>query len=119
MLDADALSTILTLILLHPENYPNPSLLLNLYSDLRRRVFQEFIDPTSTANKLRTHAYEDGMEAREHDWLVRELTAIERGEGNVRERVGRLMKPYFEGWRSDIKAEAEKVMLESMIQNKH
>jgi hypothetical protein len=119
MLDADALSTTLTLLLTTPTLYPTPSLLLNLYSDLRRRVFQDFVNPTSTANKLRTHAYEQPMEARESDWLVRELRAIEKGEGDVRERVGRVMRPYFEGWRSDIVGEVERAMAESRVVQEH
>ncbi|KIW98434.1 uncharacterized protein Z519_00094 [Cladophialophora bantiana CBS 173.52] len=52
MLDAEACAEALIMIL--KDSFP-PARTLNTYSDSRRKVFQFFVDPTSTQNKLRVH----------------------------------------------------------------
>jgi 2-polyprenyl-6-methoxyphenol hydroxylase-like FAD-dependent oxidoreductase len=45
---------------------------LQIYSDERRKVVQEFVDPTSTSNKLRLHAINIDTAAQD-DWFFRAL----------------------------------------------
>ncbi|OCL04466.1 hypothetical protein AOQ84DRAFT_367488, partial [Glonium stellatum] len=92
ILDAKALSDALTMIL----NESKPLSLLDVYSDERRKVFQFFVDPTSTHNKLRVHT-NDQDEAHQNNWyfqLMRNAT-----KKVMMEQV----KPYFDFWRTDMK----------------
>ncbi|OJJ51156.1 hypothetical protein ASPZODRAFT_55391 [Penicilliopsis zonata CBS 506.65] len=61
LLDAEALADTLTLII----NHGLPESLLDVYADERRRVFQLFVDPVTTANKYRL------MGNTEDDWFFR------------------------------------------------
>ncbi|KAK5045143.1 hypothetical protein LTR84_009476 [Exophiala bonariae] len=104
ILDADALAEALIMIL--KEQYP-PSL-LDIYSDERRKVFQFFVDPTSTQNKLRVHSnHED--EAVQNDWFFRLL------QNPTYQELKEMAKPYFETWRTNIRKLAEVIQLGSPI----
>lgn len=46
--------------------------ILQIYSDERRKVVQEFVDPTSTYNKLRLHSINIET-ASQDDWFFRSL----------------------------------------------
>jgi hypothetical protein len=111
MLDADAAAAALTMIF-NPPNLPSatadtvaqlqqysPSHILNTYNDARRKVFQLFVDPTSTQNKIRATT-QNPDQATEDDWLFRELKLLETKPTMA--RAQRLMKPFFEGWRTDM-----------------
>jgi hypothetical protein len=72
-----------------------PLSLLNVYSDERRKVFQTFVSPTSTANKLRI---QQDPAAADNDWLVRSLkkpTPVVLHE---------FFTPYMTVWRTDMRA---------------
>ena len=99
MLDADALGETLIMILNEPGKHPNPDDLLNLYSDERRKVFQFFIDPTSTQNKLRVHSNPEDT-ANQDDWFFRMMRDPSK---LTPKQLGELAKPYFETWRTDMR----------------
>ncbi|GFF56532.1 3-(3-hydroxy-phenyl)propionate/3-hydroxycinnamic acid hydroxylase [Aspergillus udagawae] len=63
ILDYDALATAIKIIL----HEGGPLSLLSTYSDARCQVFQSFISPTSTANKL--HIQQEPIAAN-NDWLI-------------------------------------------------
>ena len=92
MLDADALAESLIMIL--KENCSEQ--ILDIYSDERRKVFQFFVDPTSTQNKLRIHNHPPEVAA-ERDWYFRTLA------NPTQEKMMGLMKPYFETWRTNMR----------------
>lgn len=78
--------------------------LLTIYSDQRRQVFQNFVDPTSTANKLRLHS--PSTEAAIHDdYYFRSM------QDPSAEVLAEAAKPYFETWRTDMRSLAKKAGL--------
>ncbi|KAF3406990.1 Para-nitrophenol 4-monooxygenase [Talaromyces pinophilus] len=90
LLDADALADTLEMII----NENGPLELLSLYSDERRRVFQTFVDPTSTQNLLRCAS--DPAFAKE-DWLVR---AVVNDTTDVLEPF---FRQFYDVWPTDIR----------------
>ena len=91
ILDADALADALIMILKESK----PESLLDLYSDERRKVFQRFVDPTSTYNKLRLQM--DAEAANRDDWFYRLM------QDPSPELMKEMNKPFFEVWRTDIR----------------
>ncbi|KAF3397070.1 6-hydroxy-3-succinoylpyridine 3-monooxygenase HspB [Talaromyces pinophilus] len=91
ILDCDALATVIEMIL-HEDG---PLSLLSAYSDVRRQLFQSFVSPTSTANKLRIH---QDPAAADDDWLVRAM------QDPTPEVLHEFIKPYLTVWRSDMRA---------------
>lgn len=67
--DAIALSDALEMILKEGKAADH---ILQIYSDERRKVVQEFVDPTSTYNKLRLHSINIET-ASQDDWFFRSL----------------------------------------------
>lgn len=96
ILDADALAEALIMIL----EEGIPSALLDIYSDERRKVFQFFVDPTTTHNKLRVHSNDQDVAARD-DWYFRLMSKP------TKEAMMELAKPFFETWRTDIRKLSE------------
>ena len=99
LLDGDALAETLIMILKEMKSDE----LLTKYSDNRRQVFQNFVDPTTTANKLRLHL--SSATAAEDDYYFRSLQdpspeVLEKGS-----------KPYFETWRTDMRKVAKEAGL--------
>lgn len=94
MLDADCAADALIMIL--SEHHPNPSTVLDAYSDSRRKVFAFFVDPTSTQNKMRVHSNPPETAAQD-DWYFRMM------QHPTPKQLEDLMKPYFETWRSDLR----------------
>ncbi|KEF60622.1 uncharacterized protein A1O9_02183 [Exophiala aquamarina CBS 119918] len=92
LLDADALSDALIMIL----NESKPLSVLDLYSDERRKVFQYFVDPTSTHNKLRVQFNSQETAATDDDFfrLLREGSMVDRMEAT---------KMYYDTWRTNIR----------------
>lgn len=72
---------------------------LDVYSDERRKVFQFFVDPTSTANKLRVHSNPEDL-AVENDWFFRMMADPSKLSN---EQLADLSKPYFETWRTNLR----------------
>jgi len=93
MLDADAVAQALIMIL----NEGRQPAILDIYSDERRKVFQSFVDPTSTQNKLRVHSNDEATAAQD-DWYLRMMA-----KGPTQEQLAELMQPYFETWRTDMR----------------
>ncbi|CAK7203394.1 hypothetical protein SEUCBS139899_006127 [Sporothrix eucalyptigena] len=93
VLDADALGDALIMVL--NENQPVDAV-LDTYSDERRKVFQFFIDPTSTANKLRVQNNHQDT-AVDNDWYFRLLQSPT--EQVLKEQA----QPYFDVWRTDMR----------------
>lgn len=90
ILDSEAAADALELII----NNKGPLLLLGLYGDERRRVFQFFVNPLATTSMLRL------KQPTEHaldDWLLRALNnpdpAFLRKSGEA----------FFTEWRTDVK----------------
>ena len=98
LLDADAVSEALIMVL----NEGRSDSVLDVYSDERRKVFQFFVDPTSTQNKLRVHSnpVEDAVA---NDWYFRTL------QNPTAEEIEELSKPYFEEWRTNMREKAKGV----------
>jgi 2-polyprenyl-6-methoxyphenol hydroxylase-like FAD-dependent oxidoreductase len=96
MLDADALAEALIMVL----NEGRSDNVLDVYSDERRKVFQFFVDPTSSQNKIRVHSHHPDTAAQD-DWYFRILT-----NNPTKEQMLELMKPYFETWRTHIRKAA-------------
>lgn len=92
LLDADALAECLIMIL--KESMSDD--ILTLYSDERRKVFQYFVDPTSTANKLRLHSpsTKEAMVDDHYFRIMRDPTP---------ETLLEAAKPYFETWRTNMR----------------
>lgn len=95
MLDADALAEALIMVL--KENHPTT--VLDIYSDERRKVFQFFVDPTSTQNKLRVHS-NDADTAAQDDWFFRMMNDPSK---LTLKQVQEMAKPYNEDWRTNIR----------------
>lgn len=72
-----------------------PLSLLSTYSDARRQVFQSFVSPTSTANKLRI---QQEPSAADDDWLMRMM------QNPTVEVLHDFIKPYITIWRTDMRA---------------
>lgn len=102
MLDADAAATALTMILSPAPPTYTAAHILNTYSDARRKVFQFFVDPTSTQNKIRAHSHPDLSRAVDDDWFLRALKSLE--ERPTMAKAQALMRPFFEGWRTDMRS---------------
>lgn len=75
----------------------DPDQVLDYYSDNRRKVFQNFVDPASTHHKLRLHTL-DADTAAQDDWLLRMLK-----KGPTMEERRELMRPFEEVWRTDMR----------------
>jgi 2-polyprenyl-6-methoxyphenol hydroxylase-like FAD-dependent oxidoreductase len=100
LLDGDALAEALIMILLEGKSDD----LLTLYSDERRRVFQKFVDPTTTANKLRLHSPSSDAAAFDDEYF-RSM------QNPTPEILLEAAKPYFETWRTDMRSVAKKAGL--------
>ena len=92
LLDADAAADALIMVL----KEGRPPSILDVYSDERRKVFQTFVDPTSTANKLRVHS-NDVENAVQDDWYLRIVASP------TPEQLQDLARPYFETWRTNMR----------------
>jgi 2-polyprenyl-6-methoxyphenol hydroxylase-like FAD-dependent oxidoreductase len=92
LLDADAAAAALILIL--NDGYKED--ILDNYSDERRKVFQTFVDPTSTYNKLRLHSV-DPKTATKDDWYLKLMA-----RGPTQEEAMELMRPFVEVWRTGV-----------------
>lgn len=90
ILDADALADTLLLIL----NEQQPLSLLQTYSDERRKVFQTFIDPTSTYNKLRLQCT---PEVAEYDWFIRSF------KRPTQPAMDEFFAPFVTTWRTNMR----------------
>ncbi|GFF79432.1 para-nitrophenol 4-monooxygenase [Aspergillus lentulus] len=90
ILDCDALATAIEMIL----HEGGPLSLLSTYSDARRQVFQSFVSPTSTANKLRLQ--QEPVEA-DDDWLIRKM------QNPTLETLHDFIQPYITVWRTDMR----------------
>ena len=100
MLDADAAAESLIMIL----NERRSPALLDIYSDERRKVFQTFVDPTSTANKLRVHS-NSADTAVQDDWFFR-MMSVEPSKMPP-DLLQELARPYFETWRTHMRELAD------------
>ena len=90
LIDADALSDALELIIKEGK----PLTLLDFYSDERRKVFQTFVDPISSQNKLRcANDPETAMEG----WFLRAVSKASPAD------LIKLGAPFFEAWRTDMR----------------
>ena len=92
ILDAEALAETLIMVL----EEEKPLSLLDVYSDERRKVFQFFVDPTTTQNKLRVHNNDQEVATRD-EWYFR-LKA-----NPTKEALIEMATPYFETWRTDMR----------------
>lgn len=100
ILDAEALAEALIMVL----DEGRSDAVLDVYSDERRKVFQYFVDPTSTHNKLRLQ-YVPADTAAQDDWYMR----IVANPRPTREQLMGLMKSYFDDWRTDIRKATQDV----------
>lgn len=100
ILDVDALAPALTMIL----DESKPLSILDIYSDERRKIWQSFVDPTTTNNKLRVQCNEQDDAARD-DWYFRAL------QNPSKENMMELGEPYFSQWRTDFRALVKKANL--------
>ncbi|KAJ5594662.1 FAD/NAD(P)-binding domain-containing protein [Penicillium hispanicum] len=89
LLDADALPDALEFII----NDKKPMKILDIYSDERRKVFQTFVDPVSTWNKLRMA---NDPETAHEAWMLRAAS------NPSPEFMAQLSRPYFDFWRTDM-----------------
>lgn len=94
MIDADALSDALELIIKEGRMLE----LLDLYSNERRQVFQMFVDPVSSQNKLRCA---NDPETANEDWLLRAVSDASEAE------MAKLGMPFFEVWGTDLRKLAD------------
>ncbi|KAG9783090.1 hypothetical protein HRR83_002009 [Exophiala dermatitidis] len=101
ILDIEAFAEALIMILKEGRS----DAVLDVYNDERRKVFQNFVDPISTQNKLRLQ-YQPPEMAAEDDWYLR----IMANPHPTKEQVMGLMKPYFEDWRTDMRKAAQRVV---------
>ncbi|KAK8043189.1 hypothetical protein PG994_013672 [Apiospora phragmitis] len=97
ILDASALADALEMIL----NEGRSEELLNIYSQERSKVFQKFVDPTNTYNKLRLHAT-DPETAAEEDWYFKALNSKDPAVAQE------MAAPYFDTWPTDMRKLAAK-----------
>lgn len=92
MLDADAAAEALIMII----NEGKSDSILDVYSDERRKVFQFFVDPTSTYNKLRVHT--NPVEtAVQDDWYFRAMA------NPMPQQLEEMAEPYFSTWRTNMR----------------
>lgn len=98
LLDADAAAE--ALIMIVKEGHSDE--LLSAYSDQRRRVFQEYTDPTSKANKLRLQLPPET--AVQDDWLFRILA-----RGPTPNEIADLSRPIWHFWRTDMRELAKEL----------
>jgi 2-polyprenyl-6-methoxyphenol hydroxylase-like FAD-dependent oxidoreductase len=97
LLDADALSEAPIMIVAESRSDE----LLTLYSDERRRIFQSFVDPATTANKLRMQQpFSTPYTVRYEDSFFRILQNA--GPATIKG----LVRPFFETWPTDMRAVA-------------
>ncbi|KAJ5936837.1 hypothetical protein N7466_003287 [Penicillium verhagenii] len=92
LLDGDALAEALIMVL----NEGRSDDILTSYSDARREVFQYFVDPVTTANKLRLHLPSET--AAEDDSYLRSL------QSPTLEDLEKGARPYFETWRTNMRS---------------
>ncbi|KAH8694367.1 hypothetical protein BGZ61DRAFT_307931, partial [Ilyonectria robusta] len=90
LLDAEALATTIKMIL----REGSPLSLLTTYSDARRQVFQSFVLPTSTANKLRI---QQDPAAADEDWMIRMM------QNPTPAVLREFTMPYLTVWRTDMR----------------
>ncbi|KAI9162809.1 FAD binding domain-containing protein [Paramyrothecium foliicola] len=89
LLDADALSDALDLII----NKGKPLGILDIYSRERSKVFQFFVNPLTTQNKLRCAS---DPERATDDWLIDRLINAPS------EVAGGFSQQFLDGWRTDM-----------------
>lgn len=70
---------------------------LQMYSDERRKVVQDFVDPTSTYNKLRLHSINIET-AQQDDWFFRCL------QNYSSEDFSRYLRRFENIWPTDMRA---------------
>lgn len=92
-LDAVALSDALKMVLKEEQ----PDRILQIYSDERRQVVQDFADPTSTYNKLRLHSINIET-AEQDDWFFRCLRDYSS------EDFSKYWKRFEQTWPTDMRA---------------
>ncbi|KAL1857047.1 hypothetical protein Daus18300_010495 [Diaporthe australafricana] len=97
-LDAIAVSDALKMILKEGKEADH---VLQIYSDERRKVVQEFVDPTSTYNKLRLHSINIETAERD-DWFFRSL------QDYSSEDFGRYWGRFEHTWPTDMRAMVDK-----------
>lgn len=97
-LDAVALSDALVIVL---KEGRSANLVLQIYSDERRKVVQEFVDPTSTYNKLRLHSINIDT-AHKDDWFFRSL------QDYSSEDFGRYWGRFQHAWPTNMRAVVSK-----------
>ncbi|KAG6358344.1 hypothetical protein INS49_014228 [Diaporthe citri] len=97
MLDADALGEALVMVL--NEGYPDD--ILDLYSDERRKVFQYFVNPVTTENKLRLQS-QPAEAAVQQDWFLRMLA-----RGMTMDEAMEFQKAYSVSWRTNMREAAK------------
>lgn len=95
LLDVDLLSQALDLIINH--DYHDPQDLLAEYSAARQFVFQTFVSPISSANKIRLHE-SDPDDAAGEDWFFRILRR------NIPQEIEKAVTPLQQVWRTDIRS---------------
>ncbi|KAJ5055112.1 hypothetical protein J3E74DRAFT_478464 [Bipolaris maydis] len=95
LLDVDLLSQALDLIINH--DYHDPQDLLAEYSAAWQFVFQTFVSPISSANKIRLHE-SDPDDAAGEDWFFRILRR------NIPQEIEKAVTPLQQVWRTDIRS---------------
>ncbi|KAJ6091447.1 hypothetical protein N7467_003416 [Penicillium canescens] len=90
ILDSEAIADTLELII----HEGKPLGTLNTYSDERRMVFQTFVDPVSTQNKLRCAS---DVETAQEDWYIRQMAKA------TPEMTKKGTKPFFGVWRTNMR----------------
>lgn len=90
ILDSEALADTLELIIHEGKTLGT----LNTYSDERRMVFQTFVDPMSTQNKLLCAS---DVETAQEDWYIRLMAKA------TPEKMKEGTKPFFGVWRTNMR----------------
>jgi 2-polyprenyl-6-methoxyphenol hydroxylase-like FAD-dependent oxidoreductase len=90
ILDSEAIADALELII----HEGKPLGTLDTYSDERRMVFQTFVDPVSTQNKLRCAS---DVETAQEDWYIRQMAKA------TPEMTKQGTKPFFGVWRTNMR----------------
>lgn len=91
-LDGDALAEALIMIPLEGRSED----LLTIYSDECRKVFQAFVDPTTTANKLR-------LQSPDPDAAIVDDYYFWAMQNTTPELLVNAARPSFETWRTDMR----------------
>jgi 2-polyprenyl-6-methoxyphenol hydroxylase-like FAD-dependent oxidoreductase len=94
ILDADALAETLLMIF----DKQQPISLLNTYSGERRKVFQTFVDPTTTHNK---HRIQRTPESAYEDWFLQKF------KNPAQTTLEEFLVPFMTTWRTDMAALAK------------